>query len=337
MDLKATFCPSQCPEKPWRIVKCVPPTRTTNAIPPRNRKTFPYDTRQLAKEILANIENPATNLSSSFIKNTLQQFLPPHAQLSDTLVLNVKRTAYTMKLGKPEENTKLIPALAELLRQRGHSCEYEVIDRERMESIARQKERVRRKRLERMYKRELSTDEKLVHDIRENADNILGLDPGAQFVSFLAFAPALTAVERIPPVFFSDACHMRDTGYLFSMWGLGANKESIMLGAAFNLYPKSEVSWTQFFQFIKRHFGSIDQRGTTVIMDADKGEAAGFSYAFNEAYPFLCPRHRKSNFPQNFGGAGHKLKRLYDSVVSSCTADDYSEAAGKMQAQVPAN
>eukprot|EP01138_Halocafeteria_seosinensis_P011823 gb/GECG01012083.1/.p1 GENE.gb/GECG01012083.1/~~gb/GECG01012083.1/.p1 ORF type:complete len:570 (+),score=51.02 gb/GECG01012083.1/:1-1710(+) len=277
-------------------------------------------------------------MSNQFLKQHLALFLPPHAQLSGTLLSKVKKEAFSMKLGNPEANVKLVPPLAELLRGRGHHCRYETINKDEMNSIARRKERQRRQKLERQLGRALSSEETVHHDIRENEEDVLNLHEDAKFVSFLGFSPKTTNIDNMAPVFFSDAAHMlNDSGFLYSLWGISANKEAILVGAAFQLYNESQSSWEKFFSFVKEKFPEIDHCNTTFIMDADKGEISAFTNVNEEAFPFLCSKHRKDNFVKRFGRSGYKLQKLYEHTVTACNTEDYSVAIGKLEGDAPAN
>ena len=276
----------------------------------------------------------------------------------------VRRKAYYLSFGIPDENVARLPALKAEMEKRGHNLEFATIDGKEMVACVLS---VRRAECDRRRKAALKVPVEVRTDMHRqdllpwsqqraefessHGDFLRGIShPDSKYLSYLAFSFGFVQQQFVTLLKFisTDACFGKfhlDAFQIFSVCGVTSNGNVVALGNVLIAGNESEETWTRAWSFFSRTFPSIN-KDITIVSDGDKGIPNALQNVFGSEKPFdlRCSKHRAENIRLRFGKAAQtefwrcvkaKLPAQIARVKASPTYLALSEAARAALSSLP--
>ena len=283
-----------------------------------------YSAKQLVPVVIPLLEGYFDCPPKAIVKE-LAKYLNKEASIST--VNRIKVAAREAVYGKSSDEFKLLPAMCEALRRKGHHAELELISKTELLAIVLKvwsDQHTREQK--RLNKSETTPFERQKHWELLNEDVLLPDDK--MFPIRWAWAPGSSTVcfDALFAWQASDACHTQPPdgfGIIFSSYTASANSSAIMLSQQWSFLHECKSNWKSHLMDLKNWFGAekwgVSER--VIVLDGAKGGWGACKDCVTNANSFQCAIHRAQHHPcpDIYKSAVHartpsQLKQLTDSM-----------------------
>jgi hypothetical protein len=237
------------------------------------------------------------NMKASFVRDILSPYLNNSDTISDMMCSKMKQHAEHLAFGSIVEQGPLLDQVAALCIEKGHKCNVHhvtknkqasiLFDNRKAEHMAVMKHVLKENRIP--FKGLLAGDTQLLNLFNDDDKILYGWD----------FAPSWAKLifPNLRPLFYSDGAHMKTAlnGTLFSLWGIDANDQIVLLAISLYYDNEGEDTWNKFLSFVKNVYPEINSNASTIMADGEKGFAKVMKCQLKRMNNFFCSQHEKSH------------------------------------------
>jgi len=288
------------------------------------RDTVPYSLSMLGNVIASMYRHSKYGkLTSQTIRQKLSKYV--NVPINNNKIKNIRRKAFEIAFGKPEDNINLLPLWCHILRSSRHLAAFKVGNKNMVQRLVynnrKREHSAEQLKLPRAVRRPFKAESVKYPALKEDTNYVIQ-------VGFCCNFPTVKSLARI----FMLKSTSYDVGTLLSVFGLTANKEETGICHYWFYANESKKTWTVTLKLLAEAFNFLNNSNVTFYGYADKGAGDAVRMVFPLARYFGNPVAKLDSI-EGVTNDSSLMKLLWD-MVNDRNTNSYSLKRQRLQDSV---